>query len=116
VGQNISGKRSTLILTDCAGIQEEAPSLSVSVLVLRQVTERPEGVEVGAAKVLGTDTERVVTETLGLRADPEVSQAMPQTIHPDGHAAKRIVSRLLEGADYTYPLEFGFVHIVCSRL
>ena len=72
-------------------------------LVLRQVTERPEGVEMGAAKVIGTDPERVVTETLGLLADPEAYQAMTQTINPygDGHTAKRIVSRLLEDADYS---------------
>ena len=95
-------KRSTLILTDSGGIQEEAPSLGVPVLVLRQVTERPEGVEAGTARVVGTSPERVVTETLGLLADPEAYRTMTQAINPygDGHAAKRIVSRLLEDADY----------------
>jgi UDP-N-acetylglucosamine 2-epimerase (non-hydrolysing) len=95
-------KRSALILTDSGGIQEEAPSLGVPVLVLRQVTERPEGVEAGAARVVGTDPDRVVTETLGLLADPEAYQTMTQTINPygDGHAAKRIVGRLLEDVDY----------------
>jgi len=91
-------KRSALILTDSGGIQEEAPSLGVPVLVLRQVTERPEGVEAGAARVIGTNPERVVAETLGLLADPEAYQTMARTINPygDGHAAKRIVSRLLK--------------------
>jgi UDP-N-acetylglucosamine 2-epimerase (non-hydrolysing) len=89
-------KRSTLILTDSGGIQEEAPSLGVPVLVLRQVTERQEGVEAGTARVVGTDPDRIVSETLGLLADPAAYQAMAQALNPygDGLAAKRIVDRL----------------------
>ncbi len=90
-------KRSTLILTDSGGIQEEAPSLGVPVLVLRRVTERPEGVEAGTVRVVGTDPEKIVGETFGLLSDSEAYQAMAQAVNPygDGHAAKRIVDALL---------------------
>ena len=96
-------KRSTLILTDSGGIQEEAPSLGVPVLVLREVTERPEGVEAGAARVVGTDPERIVAETLRLLADREAYRAMTQAINPygDGNAAKRIVGKLLSEFELT---------------
>ncbi len=91
-------KRSTLILTDSGGIQEEAPSLGVPVLVLREVTERPEAVEAGVARVVGTDTERIVAETFRLLDDPEAHAAMARPVNPygDGHAAERIVKALLE--------------------
>lgn len=91
-------KRSTLILTDSGGIQEEAPSLGVPVLVLREVTERPEAVEAGVARVVGTDTECIVTETFHLLDDSEAYAAMARPVNPygDGHAAERIVQTLLE--------------------
>jgi UDP-N-acetylglucosamine 2-epimerase (non-hydrolysing) len=91
-------KRSTLILTDSGGIQEEAPSLGVPVLVLREVTERLEAVEAGVARVVGTDTERIVAETFRLLDDPEVYAAMARPVNPygDGRAAERIVEALLE--------------------
>lgn len=91
-------KRSTLILTDSGGVQEEAPSLGVPVLVLREVTERPEAVEAGVARVVGTDPERIVRETLHLLEDAEAYAAMARPVNPygDGHAAERIVEALLE--------------------
>lgn len=94
-------KRSTLILTDSGGIQEEAPGLGVPVLVLRQVTERPEAVEAGVARVVGTDTERIVAETLRLLHDPEAHEAMARPVNPygDGHAAERIADALMEWSE-----------------
>ena len=91
-------KRSTLILTDSGGIQEEAPSLGVPVLVLRQVTERPEGVEAGAVKIVGTNPDIIVRETFNLLRDAKAYKAMAQATNPygDGQAAHRIVNSLLE--------------------
>ena len=84
---------STLILTDSGGIQEEAPALGKPVLVLREVTERPEGVAAGTARVVGTSRRRIVDETLGLLDDPIAYAAMAQAVNPygDGHASRRIV-------------------------
>lgn len=91
-------KRSALVLTDSGGIQEEAPSLGVPVLVLRQVTERPEGVAAGTARVVGTDRDRIVAEASRLLDDPAAYREMAQAANPygDGHAAGRIVQALLE--------------------
>lgn len=91
-------KHSTLILTDSGGIQEEAPSLGVPVLVLREVTERPEAVKAGVARVVGTEAEGVVLETFRLLNDPDAYAAMARPVNPygDGHAAERIVATLLE--------------------
>jgi len=90
-------KRCTLVLTDSGGIQEEAPSLGKPVLVLREVTERPEGVEAGVARLVGTDPERIVAEVSRLLGDPATYAAMAQAVNPygDGHAAERIVAALL---------------------
>jgi UDP-N-acetylglucosamine 2-epimerase (non-hydrolysing) len=92
-------KRSRLILTDSGGIQEEAPSIGVPVLVLRETTERPEAVEAGAARVVGTNAERIVSEATRLLDEPQAHAAMAQAINPygDGLAAKRIVDVLLTG-------------------
>ncbi len=86
-----------LVLTDSGGIQEEAPALGKPVLVLREVTERPEGVEAGTARVVGTDPERIVAEAGRLLDDPAAYAAMAQAVNPygDGHAAERIVAALL---------------------
>ncbi len=94
-------QRSALILTDSGGIQEEAPSLGVPVLVLRETTERPEAVEAGVARVVGTDAPRIVAETFSLLDDPDAHAAMARGINPygDGHAAERIVQALLEEHD-----------------
>lgn len=90
-------RRAYLVLTDSGGIQEEAPALGKPVLVLREVTDRPEGVAGGAAKVIGTDRERVVAETVRLLEDPVLYQRMaqPLTLYGDGRAAQRIVEALL---------------------
>lgn len=90
-------KRSVLVLTDSGGLQEEAPGLGVPVLVLRTVTERPEGVQAGTVKLVGTDTARIVQEATRLLDDPQAHAAMAQAVNPygDGHAAKRIVNALI---------------------
>ena len=90
--------RAYLIMTDSGGIQEEAPSLGKPVLVLRDVTERPEGVEAGVAKLIGTDTERIYTETIRLIEEPNSYYQMSNATNPygDGQAAQRIVQFLLE--------------------
>ncbi len=89
--------RSYLILTDSGGIQEEAPSFSKPVLVLRNKTERPEGIEAGIAKLVGTNQQRIVEETERLLNNIEIYQSIARTINPygDGHAAERIVQALL---------------------
>jgi UDP-N-acetylglucosamine 2-epimerase (non-hydrolysing) len=89
-------KRATLILTDSGGLQEEAPSLGVPVLVLRQVTERPEGVEAGAARVVGTDTDTIVTAAVELLENPEEHRRMARVRNPygDGRASQRILEAL----------------------
>jgi UDP-N-acetylglucosamine 2-epimerase (non-hydrolysing) len=91
-------KRSTLVLTDSGGIQEEAPSLGVPVLVLRQVTERPEGVEAGTARVIGTEPGRIVAEASRLLDDAAAHRAMARAVNPygDGHAASRIAQAVWE--------------------
>jgi UDP-N-acetylglucosamine 2-epimerase (non-hydrolysing) len=85
--------RSTLILTDSGGIQEEAPSLRKPVLVMRDTTERPEAISAGAAKLVGTDFGRIVMETSRLLTDKDSYESMVGKANPygDGHAAKRIV-------------------------
>lgn len=94
-------KRTELILTDSGGIQEEAPSLGVPVLVLREKTERPEGVEMGVARLVGTSRRRIIEETERLLSDRQERAAMVGRASPygDGHAAARIVSSLLGEAN-----------------
>jgi len=84
-------KRSFLILTDSGGVQEEAPAFGVPVLVLRETTERPEGVEAGSAKLVGTDEQRVFEEGCLLLESPEAYQRMSRAVSPygDGKAAAR---------------------------
>lgn len=92
-------QQSRVILTDSGGIQEEAPSFGIPVLVLRETTERPEAVDAGAAKLVGTDLQEIVAETVKLIDDPGVYEKMSKTINPygDGHAAQRIVDILTTG-------------------
>jgi UDP-N-acetylglucosamine 2-epimerase (non-hydrolysing) len=91
-------RNATLILTDSGGIQEEAPSLGVPVLVLRETTERPEATECGAARVVGTDTLRILTEAEHLLDNASAHAAMARRVSPfgDGRAAERIVEALLK--------------------
>jgi UDP-N-acetylglucosamine 2-epimerase (non-hydrolysing) len=90
-------KHAKLILTDSGGLQEEAPSLGVPVLVLREVTERPEGIQAGALKLVGTETGPIVKEAMLLLEDPSAYIAMAKAANPygDGHAAERIVEGLI---------------------
>jgi len=89
-------KRSHLVLTDSGGLQEEAPALGVPVLVLRQVTERPEAIEAGTARLVGTDRERILQEARRLLRDPEAHAQMARAANPygDGRASARIVAAL----------------------
>jgi UDP-N-acetylglucosamine 2-epimerase (non-hydrolysing) len=89
---NLMG-RSRLILTDSGGVQEEAPSLDVPVLVMRKTTERPEGVASGCAKLVGTDTDSIVRAATDLLEDEDRHAAMARVDNPygDGSAAGRIV-------------------------
>ena len=89
-------QRSYCILTDSGGIQEEAPSLGKPVLVLREETERPEAVEAGTVKIVGTDVDTVVRETSRLLDDAAAYEAMARAVNPygDGHASERIADIL----------------------
>jgi UDP-N-acetylglucosamine 2-epimerase (non-hydrolysing) len=89
-------KRAKVILTDSGGIQEEAPAFGVPVLVLREVTERPEGVAAGTLKLVGTETAHIVREARRLLDDPFAHAEMAKAVNPfgDGHAAQRIVAAL----------------------
>lgn len=89
--------KSTLILTDSGGIQEEAPSLGKPVLVMRDTTERPEAVAAGTVKLVGTDAETICRETIRLLNDQAAYQAMAFSHNPygDGHTCERIVQALL---------------------
>ena len=89
-------QRSYIVLTDSGGIQEEAPSLGKPVLVLRTVTERPEGIEAGTLKLVGTSGEVIRAEVLRLLDDPAEHARMSVAASPfgDGGAAPRIVSIL----------------------
>ena len=86
----------TLMLTDSGGVQEEAPALGKPVLVMRETTERPEGVAAGTAKLVGTDADRIVAETGQLLDDDAAYEAMARAHNPfgDGHASERIVELL----------------------
>jgi UDP-N-acetylglucosamine 2-epimerase len=96
-------KQSTLILTDSGGIQEEAPSLAVPVLVMRDTTERPEAIEAGVARLVGTRREDIVGEASRLLSDQAAHAAMATGASPygDGKAAQRIVATLLQGRPQT---------------
>ncbi len=89
--------RSWLVFTDSGGIQEEAPTFGVPVLVLRGVTERPEGVEAGVAELLGTSGTKIIARGGELLSDPRARAVMAQARNPygDGHAGERIADLLL---------------------
>ena len=88
----------TLLLSDSGGIQEEAPALGKPVLVLRRTTERPEAVEAGTAKLIGTDSTSILTETAQLLEDPTAYGAMARAHNPfgDGQASRRIVAAVAQ--------------------
>lgn len=90
-------RRAYLILTDSGGIQEEAPSFGVPVMVLRRVTERPEGVEYGVAKLVGVECDQIVNSVRVVLDNPEEHKRMARVFNPygDGRAAQRIVEKLL---------------------
>lgn len=85
-----------VVLTDSGGVQEEAPGLGKPVLVMRDTTERPEGVHAGTVKLIGTDSQRIVAEVSRLLTDPAAYQEMSAAVNPygDGKAAQRIVEKL----------------------
>lgn len=91
-------KRSSIILTDSGGIQEEAPSLNVPVLVMRETTERPEGLDAGVVKLVGTSKRSIVEEATRLIRDPDLHASMATGANPygDGKSAARIVAVLKE--------------------
>jgi UDP-N-acetylglucosamine 2-epimerase (non-hydrolysing) len=88
--------RSRFVVTDSGGLQEEAPSLGKPVLVVREATERPEGIDAGTARLVGTDRARLVAEASRLLDDEAAYAAMARAVNPygDGHAAGRIVAAL----------------------
>ena len=93
---------STLLLTDSGGLQEEAPALGKPVLVLRRTTERPEAVDAGTAKLIGTASADILRETALLLDDQQAYEAMARAHNPfgDGQASNRILEscrRFLEG-------------------
>jgi UDP-N-acetylglucosamine 2-epimerase (non-hydrolysing) len=90
-------EKAVLVLTDSGGLQEEAPALGTPVLVLREVTERPEAIEAGTARLVGTDFEKIIHETQLLLNDPDEYATMAKAVNPfgDGRAAERIVNALL---------------------
>ncbi len=92
-------RRCFFILTDSGGIQEEAPSFGKPVLVMRETTERPEGIEAGTTRLVGTRTDRIVSECLGLLEDKSRYQAMSSAANPfgDGTAGRKIVQDLVNG-------------------
>lgn len=89
-------EKSTIVLTDSGGIQEEAPGLGKPVLVMRDTTERPEALEAGTVKLVGTDYDMIVSETSRLLDDEEYYNKMSRAVNPygDGKACQRIVTTL----------------------
>ena len=103
--------RAYLILTDSGGVQEEAPSLGVPVLVLRDTTERPEGVQAGTLKLAGTDEETIYKLADELLSNVDSHDLMAKASNPygDGRASERIVKAILYHFNQTNekPLDFG---------
>ena len=111
--------RSYLVLTDSGGVQEEAPALGKPVLVLRDTTERPEAIEAGTVKMIGTDKERVYHEARLLLADRSEYDCMANACNPygDGHAARRIVETILWKYGFTpkQPDQFGSCKLFADK-
>jgi UDP-N-acetylglucosamine 2-epimerase (non-hydrolysing) len=112
--------RSTFVITDSGGIQEEAPSLGKPVLVTRETTERREGLEAGTLRLVGTDPDRILAEGLRLLRDPVAYAEMAEAPNPygDGKAADRIVAALehmLLGEDPPTPFGTGYSRSMVAR-
>ncbi len=92
-------EKSFLVLTDSGGIQEEAPSLGKPVLVMREVTERIEGIKAGTAKLVGTDKNKIIRETEKLLSDSRAYNKMAKADNPyeDGKASQRIRDIIRKG-------------------
>lgn len=101
--------RSYLIITDSGGVQEEAPSLGKPVLVMRDTTERPEAVDAGTVKLVGTDKDRIVSEAYDLLVNQSSYKCMSLAHNPygDGKAAKRIIQALGEGLGRCQAIDHG---------
>jgi UDP-N-acetylglucosamine 2-epimerase (non-hydrolysing) len=91
-------KQAKLVLTDSGGLQEEAPGLGIPVLVMRRVTERPEGVEAGTVRLVGSEARKIIAETRRLMDDPMAYAEMANATNPygDGYAAGRIVKAIMD--------------------
>lgn len=100
-------QRSSLILSDSGGVQEEAPAFGIPVLVLRETTERPEGVHAGTAKLVGTQYEAILNESCALLGDPTMYNDMAQAVSPygDGRAAARVRYAVMKFLEIDSPLE-----------
>ena len=94
-------RHAAIVLTDSGGLQEEAPALGKPVLVMRAVTERPEGMEAGTVRLVGTDTAQIVSQARNLLDGPTAYLSMAQAINPygDGKAAPRIVQAILDASN-----------------
>jgi UDP-N-acetylglucosamine 2-epimerase (non-hydrolysing) len=106
----VAVKASTFVLTDSGGLQEEAPTLGKPVLVMREETERPEGLDAGTLELVGHDRRAIVAAANRLLSDPNAYARMARAVNPygDGHAAPRIVAWLLarlRGGPYPTPFE-----------
>jgi UDP-N-acetylglucosamine 2-epimerase (non-hydrolysing) len=99
-------RHASLVLTDSGGLQEEAPAFGTPVLVMRAVTERPEGVKAGTVRLVGTDQAEIVSQACRLLDDPHAYMEMAQAINPygDGQAAGRIVQAILDYTVRTAPV------------
>ena len=86
-----------MIMSDSGGVQEEAPSLGKPVLVLRDTTERPEGIDAGTLKLVGTDEDNIYKEAKILLTDKTAYETMSKASNPygDGHASERIVDAII---------------------
>ena len=93
-------QKSYVILTDSGGIQEEAPSLGKPVLVMRNISERPEAIKAGTVKLVGTDFNKIIKETQNLIDNKVFYKKMSQTHNPygDGRASKRMINLLKKDA------------------
>lgn len=93
-------EKSNIVLTDSGGIQEEAPGLGKPVLVMRDTTERPEAIEAGTVKLVGTDYDRIVNEVSALLDNPSIYDSMSKAVNPygDGKACERIIETLISKA------------------